>query len=66
MEWVNDWYDAGYYNRSPVANPPGPDSGRERVVRGTTGHEPIYAAAVVRYVMGPDERYEVLGFRCAQ
>jgi len=66
MEWVNDWYDAEYYARSPLANPPGPDSGRQRVVRGTTGHEPVYAAAAVRSVMAPDERYEVLGFRCAR
>lgn len=66
MEWVNDWYDAEYYARSPLANPPGPDSGRQRVVRSTTGYEPVYAAAAVRSVMAPDERYEVLGFRCAR
>ena len=24
-EWVNDWYDSNYYQRSPVSNPLGPD-----------------------------------------
>ena len=65
MEWVNDWYDAEYYARSPAANPPGPDSGRERVVRGSTGAEAVYAAAVVRRAMNPVERYDLVGFRCA-
>ncbi|MCA9994055.1 MAG: SUMF1/EgtB/PvdO family nonheme iron enzyme, partial [Anaerolineales bacterium] len=26
-EWVADWYDADYYDSSPVANPAGPTSG---------------------------------------
>ena len=26
-EWVADWYDAGYYKRSPADNPQGPESG---------------------------------------
>jgi formylglycine-generating enzyme required for sulfatase activity len=33
-EWVADWYDSGYYSRSPRRNPPGPDSGEKRVIRG--------------------------------
>ena len=33
-EWVNDWYDADYYDVSPYANPPGPASGTYKVVRG--------------------------------
>jgi len=36
-EWVNDWYAADYYARSPVDNPKGPTSGEERVVRGNLG-----------------------------
>ena len=27
-EWVNDWYDGLYYNDSPLANPPGPETGQ--------------------------------------
>ena len=33
-EWVQDWYDGGYYNSSPRVDPPGPRSGSNRVVRG--------------------------------
>jgi len=33
-EWVADWYDAGYYENSPDANPTGPASGTYRVFRG--------------------------------
>ena len=33
-EWVQDWYDEGYYNSSPRVDPPGPDTGSARVVRG--------------------------------
>ena len=33
-EWVNDWYDAGYYSVSPDSNPTGPDSGDFKVFRG--------------------------------
>jgi len=33
-EWCSDWYDADYYNRSPLVDPAGPSSGRFRVLRG--------------------------------
>jgi formylglycine-generating enzyme required for sulfatase activity len=33
-EWCADWYDEGYYSRSPRASPAGPESGTERVMRG--------------------------------
>ncbi len=33
-EWTNDWYDARYYERSPVVNPEGPDAGQQKVLRG--------------------------------
>ncbi|HET7070612.1 MAG TPA: formylglycine-generating enzyme family protein [Nocardioides sp.] len=33
-EWCADWYDPGYYRRSPAADPTGPTSGTARVVRG--------------------------------
>jgi len=34
FEWVNDWFDSGYYSSSPGSNPPGPVSGISRVQRG--------------------------------
>ena len=33
-EWCEDYYEAGYYDFSPVANPKGPAGGQERVIRG--------------------------------
>lgn len=33
-EWTADWYDAEYYRHSPRRSPTGPDTGRERVIRG--------------------------------
>ena len=33
-EWVNDWFDGGYYSVSPSTNPLGPVSGSYRVLRG--------------------------------
>jgi formylglycine-generating enzyme required for sulfatase activity/Tfp pilus assembly protein PilF len=33
-EWVADWYQADYYEISPLQNPKGPDSGGFRVMRG--------------------------------
>jgi formylglycine-generating enzyme required for sulfatase activity len=33
-EWVDDWYNGGYYCVSPGENPLGPTSGTARVVRG--------------------------------
>jgi formylglycine-generating enzyme required for sulfatase activity len=32
-EWVADWYDPLYYERSPVENPQGPESGTHKVLR---------------------------------
>ncbi|HSV97789.1 MAG TPA: formylglycine-generating enzyme family protein [Spirochaetota bacterium] len=33
-EWCRDWYDENYYRSSPSVNPPGPESGQYRVLRG--------------------------------
>jgi formylglycine-generating enzyme required for sulfatase activity len=37
QEWVNDWYDAKYYEISPAFNPTGPKEGTEHVARGFAG-----------------------------
>ncbi|MDR4495637.1 MAG: SUMF1/EgtB/PvdO family nonheme iron enzyme [Nitrospirales bacterium] len=36
-EWVQDWYDADYYDHAPEKNPKGPESGILKVVRGDPG-----------------------------
>ncbi len=33
-EWCADWFDPGYYGRSPVRNPTGPARGSSKVLRG--------------------------------
>src|SRR5262249_50174470 len=33
-EWGDDWYDPKYSHASPLEDPPGPDEGASRVVRG--------------------------------
>lgn len=33
-EWVNDWYSETYFSGSPYANPQGPASGTNKVMRG--------------------------------
>jgi formylglycine-generating enzyme required for sulfatase activity len=33
-EWMSDWYDEGYYAKSPRDEPNGPISGRTHVLRG--------------------------------
>jgi len=65
-EWVNDWYDSGYYSSSPYSNPPGPGVGTYKVLRGGSWHYGWYfqRAAVRLYIPPSNENYP-LGFRCA-
>jgi formylglycine-generating enzyme required for sulfatase activity len=66
-EWVNDWYDPGYYANSPTDNPPGPSEGEYRVLRGgsySDGPGSVRAAAHNDY--SPDSNNNELGFRCAE
>jgi sulfatase modifying factor 1 len=45
-EWVDDWYGADYYQRSPPKNPKGPSSGTNKVQRGNFGDPPEMGALV--------------------
>ncbi|HWF61641.1 MAG TPA: SUMF1/EgtB/PvdO family nonheme iron enzyme [Nitrospira sp.] len=66
IEWVADWYDETYYKSSPEQNPPSPEYGTYRVLRGggytTTGGD---VRITSRSKMMPDFRDETIGFRCA-
>ncbi len=67
-EWVLDWYDEDYYGNSPYKNPPGPESGRVRAMRGGSwydGNPKEWVSCVIRHQNPPDDRYEDVGFRCA-
>ncbi len=62
-----DWYDRGYYAKSPRDDPPGPPSAERRVDRGGSWLDFAYnCRAASRSCPRPDERDEVTGFRCAR
>ncbi len=65
FEWTNDWFAPDYYSRSPQNDPPGPSSGRERVVRGrawvANGDD---MRVSYRGSDPPDGSYFEGGFRC--
>lgn len=64
-EWVNDRYGSDYYTSSPENNPPGPESGEYRVLRGGGwGHYVRGVRAAIRVVNDPDNRIDFSGFRC--
>ena len=63
-EWCADWYDAGYYSKSPKYDPTGAAIGSDRVVRG--GHW-NYGASECRSAgrLGYAPRIPFVGFRVA-
>jgi formylglycine-generating enzyme required for sulfatase activity len=64
-EWVADWYSDNYYSNSPRNNPPGPNSGQSRVLRG--GAWPRFdVTAYHRNKFAPDYNTFDIGFRCAR
>jgi sulfatase modifying factor 1 len=68
--WCGDWYAADEYGRHLKANPTGPDSGTERVLRGGSWHSTAEKGAGLhvgdRDHARPDETSSRIGFRCAR
>jgi sulfatase modifying factor 1 len=63
-EWCQDWYDAGYYARSPRRNPRGPEQGQRRASRGGAWrHQIKVCRCAARSSLVPDFRYNDYGFR---
>jgi formylglycine-generating enzyme required for sulfatase activity len=65
-EWVADWY--GPYSRTSQANPAGPASGQEHMIRGGSwGDDLAHVRTAVRSHIG-DMNYAAnfIGFRCVQ
>lgn len=69
-EWTADWFDPGYYPRSPGRDPQGPERGTMRVMRG--GSYLCHASYCNRYRVdsrssnSPDASTGNLGFRVAR
>ncbi|MDH4081910.1 MAG: formylglycine-generating enzyme family protein [Nitrospira sp.] len=65
-EWVNDWYDAQYYEKSPEKNPTGPAAGSKKVIRGAGWQNETPTVRIfTRVESDPMVRNESTGFRCA-
>ena len=63
-EWVQDWYDEEYYNRSVRKDPQGPTSGSGRVIRGGHfGHFYDGVRSAYRHLHSPDSRGYSIGVR---
>ena len=64
-EWVQDWYDADYYDSSPRVDPVGPDTGDERVSRGGVfANGPSFVRSALRRSFEPDPVFKkTFGFR---
>ena len=66
-EWVADWYASDYYVTGPKRNPPGPEEGTQRVVRGGSWyHGPLALQSSFRNRHDPSHGTLYIGFRCAQ
>ncbi|MCU0489328.1 MAG: formylglycine-generating enzyme family protein [Anaerolineales bacterium] len=66
-EWVNDWYSSSYYSGSPYSNPPGPDTGVNKVLRGgsfQSGSPVILLVAYRGFYNVPSYQYYTYGIRC--
>jgi formylglycine-generating enzyme required for sulfatase activity len=63
-EWCSDWYDAGYYSRSPRQDPQGPESGVYRVLRGGSWrNQAATCRSAYRNALAPNQRQPFIGFR---
>ncbi|MBI3246042.1 MAG: SUMF1/EgtB/PvdO family nonheme iron enzyme [Deltaproteobacteria bacterium] len=66
-EWVSDWFDESYYQKSPERNPQGPVKGDYRSLRGGSWRLHSRSARASRRSWdGPGNRGGRYGLRCAQ
>jgi formylglycine-generating enzyme required for sulfatase activity len=63
-EWCSDWYDGSFYNSNQVQNPKGPESGKEKVIRGGSWDDYDQACRVFsRNKKDPGSKDKRIGFR---
>jgi formylglycine-generating enzyme required for sulfatase activity len=66
-EWVSNWYDKDYYEKSPSQNPNGPEQGATKVLRGGSWYANLgYLKSTYRFSLPPSSRDSDFGFRCAK
>ena len=66
-EWCADWFDEGYYERSPARNPRGPAAGDRRASRGGAWrHADPWSPVAHRSSLPPHLRYSDYGVRLAR
>jgi len=66
-EWVFDWYDGHYYQKSPRKNPKGPLKGKYHVIRGGAWNSlPDYMRVSHRYGQNDGQEFYGIGCRCAK
>lgn len=61
-EWVQDWYSSDYYEKSPTADPQGPNAGALRVCRGGSWYDKA-CWLPIRNRASPTYRANNIGFR---
>lgn len=64
LEWVNDWFNRGYYKMMPVQNPKGPEGGKKRVIKGDSCQGGTFQN-YRRVSRTPHDAASFLGFRLA-
>ena len=64
-EWTSDWYAP--YAGGPASDPKGPDTGKERSLRGGAwnGVDVAWVRPTYRFKLNPTLRSHGIGFRCA-
>jgi eukaryotic-like serine/threonine-protein kinase len=67
-EWVADWYGPYPSDAAALTDPHGPDTGKERVIRGGAwnGASAAWVRPAYRFRAPPDYRTHGIGFRCAR
>jgi formylglycine-generating enzyme required for sulfatase activity len=67
-EWVADWYGPYAAGAGRIADPQGPPSGEQRVIRGGAWNasEASWVRPTFRYRDAPEKRSYGIGFRCAR
>ncbi|MGH7307288.1 MAG: formylglycine-generating enzyme family protein [Candidatus Rokuibacteriota bacterium] len=65
-EWVEDWFDAGFYKRSPAIDPVNVVATPRKVIRGGGwGNDAAGLRSTLRHANPPDIGLSMVGFRCA-